>query len=273
MKPRKPMRNYLKPQSVGDLLSNTFAIYGKGFVPVLLTYLVPVFPFQLWQAAANAADHRRWALAGYLVGIVAGLFAFGAMTITVADICLGNRPSVARSYKRLFSTIPGKLALTNVLTVTSWQVPWILLKASSAQFGRASGAMKFLLVGAIIICAVAEITAVARLMFASSVVVLEGVWGFKALKRSNALARGLVWRNLGTLGLVFVLVLIVIIFAAVAMTFAHLKNGSFGAQVFTDVVTSLLVPPFFIAVVLLYYDTRARKEAYDSSALAEDLRR
>jgi hypothetical protein len=35
----------------------------------------------------------------------------------------------------------------------------------------------------------------------------------------------------------------------------------------------ITAPLFLVAVVLLYYDSRVRKEAYDNSALAEDLRR
>jgi hypothetical protein len=35
----------------------------------------------------------------------------------------------------------------------------------------------------------------------------------------------------------------------------------------------LTFPPFIIATVLMYYDMRARKEAYDSTALAAELMR
>jgi len=38
-------------------------------------------------------------------------------------------------------------------------------------------------------------------------------------------------------------------------------------------VAMIIAPLFFITVVLLYYDSRVRKEAYDNAALAEDLRR
>jgi len=267
------MRNYLQPQSVNDVLSNSFAIYIKSFAATLLTYLVPVLPFQIWQGEANAAHHPRLALAGYLAGFVAGLFAFGAMTLTVSDICLGNKPSVARSYKRLFSTIAGKLAVTNLLTMAGWGVPAILLGVLSKPFHDASGALKLAIAAAMVLCVVAIIVVVARLMFASSVVVLEGLWAFKALKRSNALVRGFVWRNLATLALIFIVVFGVIVLAATFLTVAHIKTTMLGGRIFTYVVGSLLVPPFFISVVLLYYDTRARKEAYDSAALAEDLRR
>jgi hypothetical protein len=40
-----------------------------------------------------------------------------------------------------------------------------------------------------------------------------------------------------------------------------------------SVVTVLMVPATQIISVLLYYDMRVRKEAYDSTMLAQDLRR
>src|SRR5215470_11312083 len=99
------MRNYFQPQTTGDVLRNTFVIYGKGFLAILLTYLLPILPFQLWQAEAKAANNAALYVLGYVAGIVAGLFAGGTIVIAVSDICLGNKPSVVRSYKRVFSTI------------------------------------------------------------------------------------------------------------------------------------------------------------------------
>jgi len=115
-------------------------------------------------------------------------------------------------------------------------------------------------------------TVVLRLLFASSIVVLEGLWAVKALKRSKALARGFNWRNLAVLILLFVIVLVVLVMAATLFTLLHVKSA-FAGRIFTVVVATTVVPLFFIAVVLLYYDSRVRKEAYDNSALAEDLRR
>ena len=37
------------------------------------------------------------------------------------------------------------------------------------------------------------------------------------------------------------------------------------------VVTLLIAPPILVAIVLLYYNMRARKEAFDSTALAQEL--
>jgi hypothetical protein len=151
-------------------------------------------------------------------------------------------------------------------------IPALPLYILPASFSKAAGTAKtatFLVMTASLIVVV---TVVLRLLFASSVVVLEGVWALKALKRSKALATGFNWRNLAVLSLLFVVVLIVLTVAATAFTLLHVKSA-FVARIFTTVVATINVPLFFIAVVLLYYDIRVRKEAYDNSALAEDLRR
>ena len=266
------MRNYLQPQTTGDLLRNTFVIYGKGFAAILLTYLLPVLPFQLWQAEAKAANNTALYVLGYVAAIVAGLFAFGAIAIAVSDICLGNKPSVVRSYKRVFSTISGKLLVTNFLTIVCWGIPALPLYILPASFGKATGTAKTIMFLTMVASLIVVMTVVLRLLFASSIVVLEGLWAVNALKRSEALARGFNWRNLAVLILLFVIVLVVLVMAATLFTLLHV-NSAFAGRIFTVVVATTVVPLFFIAVVLLYYDSRVRKEAYDNSALAEDLRR
>ena len=113
------MRNYLQAQTIGNILRNTFVIYGKGFAAIFLIYFLPIVPFEVWQAEAKAANNTGLFVLGYTIGMVANLFIVGAIAIAVSDICVGNKPSVARSYKRIFSTIPGKLLVTNLLT-TMW---------------------------------------------------------------------------------------------------------------------------------------------------------
>ena len=96
------MVNYIRQQSVGDVLRNMFAIYRKGFGVIFLTYLLPIVPFSIWQTEAYAAHAKGLWLIGFFFGTMVRLLAFGAITICVSDICLGNAPSLARSYKKVF---------------------------------------------------------------------------------------------------------------------------------------------------------------------------
>ena len=266
------MRNYLQPQTTGDVLRNTFAIYGKGFWAILLTFLLPVFPFQVWQAEAKAANNTPLYFLAFVAGIVGGLFAFGAIAITVSDICLGNKPGVTRSYKRVFSTIPGKLLVTNFLNIICWGLPAVPLYVLPAHFSKATDAAKMIMVLVMIASLIVSVMVCLRFLFASSIVVLEGRWGFHALKRSKALASGFNWRTLAVLTLLWIIVLLVLTVAAVVLIVLHVKSPV-TERIFASAIATTVMPIFFIAAVLLYYDSRVRKEAYDNAALAEDLRR
>ena len=241
------MRNYLQPQTTGDVLRNTFAIYGKGFLAIFLIYFLPIVPFEIWKAEAKAANNT-------------GLFV------------LGNKPSAARSYKRVFSTIPGKLLVTNFLTTMCWAIPALPLMMLYSNFSKASGAGRILVSAAMIALLALFVTVVLRLFFAPSIVILEGMWAFNALRRSIALTRGYNWRNFAVLILLSVVVLVILVVVSTLFILLNMKSA-FAGRIFTVVVAMIIAPLFFITVVLLYYDSRVRKEAYDNAALAEDLRR
>lgn len=266
------MRNYLQPQTTGNVLRDTFVIYGKGFVAIFLIYFLPIVPFEIWQAEAKAANNTGLFVVGYTIGMVANLFIIGAIAIAVSDICLGNKPSVTRSYKRIFSTIPGKLLVTNLLTTMCWAIPALPLFMLFKNFSRENGTGKIAMSAAMIALLALFVTVVLRLMFGASIVILEGVWAFNALKRSIALTRGFAWRNLAVLLLLWVIVLVAWVVVVTLFVLQHVKSA-FAGHMFTSVVAMITAPLFLVAVVLLYYDSRVRKEAYDNSALAEDLRR
>jgi hypothetical protein len=72
--------------------------------------------------------------------------------------------------------------------------------------------------------------------------------------------------------LIWVIIVVLLALASTVFTLLHVK-GAFAGRMFTVGMAMIVVPVFLIAVMLLYYDSRVRKEAYDNSALAEDLRR
>jgi hypothetical protein len=99
-------------------------------------------------------------------------------------------------------------------------------------------------------------------------VVLENTSGVAALKRSKNLGKDYYLRTFG-------LFLLMTLFAAL---FGGVVGGVFGflfqgqLPIFLLTAIQILVQPLaLIMIVLSYYDLRARKEAYDTTALAEDL--
>jgi hypothetical protein len=243
------MASYVQQQSVGDIIRNTFAIYGKGFGVIFLVYFLPVAPVTIWvNEAALAQAWGLWAL-GYVVSIIVTLFASAAITVSVSDICLGNRPSIARSYKKVLRSGILKLLGTNLMQVAIVLVGFVLL-------------------------IIPGIIALFWLMFTPSAVVLEGVGGFAALKRSKALADGYNWRNFGVF--LLLLLILVVVGAILGGLFALIlpqAASRFPERIFQAILNMIGATVTLTMIVLLYYDLRVRKEAYDAAALAEDLRR
>ncbi len=242
------MINYVREQSIGELVRNSFAVFGKGLGIILLTYLLPMLPFILMQGEALAAKATGlWLIAAFL-GTIASLLAFGAITISVSDICLGNAPSLPRSYKRVFRLF-GRMFTASMLQLT------------------------FIMIGCVLLF-VPGIIAMFWFMFTPCIVVMEGFGGLTALKRSRALGWGYNWRNLGVFALVMVIAIVayVILVIPLLLLIPDAANH-FSGRFFNTVFQLLSTPLGIVAIVLMYYDLRVRKEAYDAAALAEDLRR
>lgn len=241
------MNNYVREQSIGEVLRNAAQIYGRNFGVMFLTYLLPVFPISVWQTEMQAGGKLVWFWVALICALVAAFVAWGAVVIAVSDICVGNKPSVERSYRKIFSGLLGRLALVGTLQTL------------------------VILIG-LALCVVPGVIALLWFMFAPPVVMLEGLGGIQALKRSKQLAQGHLGRN-------FLVLLVTMIIGGVV---GGLIGGIFGllgmvqsfAYRLVLVAVQTLITPFsIIAMILLYYDLRVRKEAYDPRALAEDLRR
>jgi hypothetical protein len=242
------MANYVREQSVGDLVRNTFAIFGKGLGVILLTYLLPMLPFMIWQVEAQAAKAIALWLIGIFFGTIASLLAFGAITISVSDICLGNAPSLVRSYNKVFRLF-GRM-----------------FTASMLQF-------IFVVIGFVLLC-IPGIIAMLWFIFTPCIVVIEGLGGLGAVKRSKAIGQDYNWRNLGVIALMFVIAFVAYVILAIPFLLLFPQAPSnFGGRAFNSVFQLLFTPLTIVAIVLMYYDLRVRKEAYDATALAEDLRR
>jgi hypothetical protein len=231
-----PAPALLGPQTVGILLRNILRTYYRHFGVLMACSLLPTLPFIIllkWMAATP------WVLVVLLPYTVAAFIAGGALTVVISDICLGNRPTVGHAYRRGLMMEAGLLLLL---------LPglWVIVRG----------------------------------FLTSIVVVLEDRKGMDAIKRSFALTKGQAWRIVGLMLLPLLLALIVLILCDMVV----LVVGSFtlhdqaGLQLLIgtagDVLGQLLFAPVIgITMVLLYYDQRVRREAYDVQALAEDLMR
>lgn len=250
------MIDSIRERSGGEVIKLAFGIYREHFPVLFLTYFVLTFPL----AFANElliGLHVRGGLGlslatktVILLRIVATSIAGLVLTALVSDIYLGYVPSLRRTMQRL--------------------TPMFLIKGLATEWlaQAAIGLSLFLL----IIPGVAVYT---LFMFYLPVFVIEGLWGFKAVRRSVALGRNYYLRNLSVMLLLYVIIILafILMFPLFVMLYRPRIWITVADLGIKGVILSLLQPILIIRVVLLYYDMRVRNEAYDITAFAEELKR
>lgn len=265
------MSIYLREQSAGEILRGTVSIYFRNFLPLFGMYFLPTFPVVLVPMSLQLGCYGAF-LAELGIWLLVTPFAAAVLTVGVSDICIGNRPSLLRSLRRVFGVILGKLILTNLFMILICAA--LLLSPILALFYSESSVLAPG-VGALLILLAAGAVALFVLcliwwMFVPTVVVLERTFGWTALKRSKSLGKGYYLRNTLVLGLFSVPVFIL----GKAILFATLGSSALSvSHVVRALIMGVLAPLPLIATVLLYYELRARSEGYDLAMLGQDLRR
>jgi len=247
------MANYLKEMSVGEIIDGSVRLYFRHFGTIFLIYLLPLIILEfilLSVFETNQPGAEVQALVAQLVRVSAAVLASAAITVAVSDACLGHKPGVARSYRRMFEMI-GRVAWTYLLLMIAIIVGLALL-----------------IVPGIILSVM--------LLFAMVVVILERRGGIDAFKRSIALGKNFYLRNFGVLVLAMLIAIVgqflIGFLVGILIYFSgEIEQPGMLTLLLISLVSNLLGPVPLIATVLLYYDVRVRKENYDSAALAQDL--
>jgi len=243
---------YIRIYSAGDILRSSVQIYRSNFRTFWVILVLPLLPGVAVQAFAPQSDHPLLFHGANLFDMFVGLLTTAAGTVAVSDICLGQWPSIGRSYRRAFSEMPGKIAGTGLLL-------WLTLIL---------GLLLLLVPGFIFML---------WYLFAIPLVVLEQTSGIAALRRSRHLGRGSYLRNCGVYALLIVPIYVLAV--AVGVLFGWVGGNVESSLVhelsgfLAGTVAASFAPVITIAIVLLYYDMRVRKEAYNIQTLAEELRR
>jgi uncharacterized membrane protein YjgN (DUF898 family) len=221
-------------------------------VPIVLTYFLPTFPLVLFAQMVRGSS-KALELVAIFAYLVSTFVASGALTITLSDICLGTVPSVRRSFSRVLR-----------------DRTWLKLLTSGLLVG-------VLVLLGFLLLVLPGIWVGIRSIFSATIVVLEGRSGRDAIRRSFDLTRGQFWRILGLLALIALLgVISVGIVSAIAAAIVGMDKSEMNhvLEALSNLLSlGLVTPAFGIAMVLLYYDQRVRRESYDAHALSEDLMR
>ena len=211
-----------------------------------LTYLLPTFPFVVMQLEMQKSENHK--ILGFLLSLVMWSLvtplAVALLTVCVSDICLGNRPSMLRSLRRVFGFIFGKLLLTNLLSGMIIMLGFVLLMIPGIFF-------------------------YVWWMFVPTVIMIERISGWSALKRSKALGKGYYVRNCFIVLLLYVSVVLL----ASSFIVVSLIVDSRALRLLGAAIQCVLLPLPLIATVLIYYELRVRSEGYGIAMLGQDLRR
>ena len=249
----------LGEQTAGSLLRNILWVFRRHFWVLQLCGVLPVLPL-LALVVLLSKWESNWAalpLMGYFFAI---FFSSAALTVAISDICLGNRPTVRHSFGRALSKGRWWCLVTSPLLLA---------------LGLFVGLLLLVLPG---------LWLMMHTLLLSTVVTLEQRGPWDAMRRTIQLMRGQSWRIGGLLFLVLLLAYIGIFLLGVLGGFLLAVPAlwlGMDNELATATVTmvmgafgfAVMAPVFGITLVLLYYDQRVRREAYDASALSEDLMR
>lgn len=263
------MAHALRPLSVGELLDRTFVFYRRHFLLFVGIAALPSVVLLAFELAVTLFGGRVTILerpfftfsvyvAGMFVYLLTAALAQGATVVAVSQILLDRGTNVSDAFDRIWSRIGGLIVLILNMGVR------ILL-----------GFLLFIVPGIIL-----------ALMYALAVpvAVLEERGVSDSLSRSANLTKGYRSRILLIYILLTVLVAIVnALWQLPAGIVVVLTSGSTSGAVpvwaqvalqFAGFVTrSVLGPIMTIAIALVYYDVRVRKEAFDLEHMMQQIDR
>lgn len=296
------MTTILRPLSTSELLDRTFHLYRNNFMMFVGIAAVPqvvVFALRvsdiLWLRQAIRFPGTRM-VGFYLAGFVAIQVCHAATVCAVSSLHLGHPSSIWSAYRSAKRSLPRVVGIALV----AFALPFILgilvglvalattvaLFASEGAFPLGRGpwigmALVFLL---FVAAPLFSITWWVRWSLVVPVTVLEGGGLRASMRRSRTLSAGRRWRVFVIYVLVLALTWTVVVllkapFYAMIQWRAFLQpvRISSSAAIFGAISNfasySLVSPLLTIALTLIYYDERIRREGFDLQVMIATLER
>ena len=198
-----------------------------------------------------------------------------ATTRAVSDRYLDRPASIGASYAAAIGRL-GPLVLQSLVLALGTAVLAAAVALLSVLLATALGAGALPVILLLVLGAAAAVIIVyVRTSLAAPATVLERLSGWRGLVRSWNLVAGLFWRLLGIrllLGLITGIITAIVVFIISLAGIGLDTNGRFIVQELASAFAAVFVSPItYIAVTLLYYDARIRKEGFDIEMLAQTL--
>ena len=250
----------LLERSLGDILNETFVIYGRHFakflglagavqIPATLILLAPI---------ENAAIY----IILNLISLIALVSIFGATIYAVGQHYLTDSVTVVDCYRRLIWRLVSMAILAAIFAVITIMGLLLLSFVGVTLYSFAVATM--LILGAYIVPALV-----------GPVVIIEGVKTIAALQRAFELARQNVMRMSWDLLVLFLVAfgLGFVLFTPFILFFPSETDALSRTLVVVSLIApAVVVPPVLsIAITLLYYDLRVRNEGFNIEKLSQEM--
>lgn len=300
------MDSTLRPMSTSQVLDRTFHLYRNHFLlfagisalpPAVL--LLAQIGFVLTTIAASNLDFFL-AKAAFVLEILALVvayfaalaFATGATVHAVSRVHLGQTATIRESYRvirplvwrivRIVVTVAIRFTGASTAAVATGVIPVFMMAGIRNEPNLAvSIVVGLLIVAAVVVCVIWAIRLYCSYQLAVPVCVLERRGAVDCLKRSRFLSKGKgVQRILLVLFLSAILTYILsLVFSLPAIILAAVSAADKTGMLAISITLWQYLASFFagtiagpiatIAIALLYYDERVRKEAFDLQLMME----
>lgn len=278
-----------RPMPLPELLDELFRLYRRHFSLIVGISLLVALPGLVWSLVTgiyrlNSASYANLIttspgaaptfnsqqlsslLGAILLGVLGSLillpFSLGAVYRAVTDVALGRPATIGSVLRETLARYFPLLGLVGLFILMF--IGWIIAEAV--------GFVLLILPGIAVFCAALYLAVRWSLVVAA--MMAEDIGPIRGLGRSWNLVSGSWWRTLGILLIVTILQLIItyglgILFGLIA---ALVTTGDVQAavtQIVGTILNAVVNPITIIAVVLLYFDLRVRKEGLDLDQLAQ----
>jgi MFS family permease len=291
----------LRPLSVGDIIDRTLRLIRANIVVFIGIAVIPYLIVEILQRVsglsqtfnpndfAGLLDPTRPAtfparqlqpanagalFAAGIVTVAVSVILYAALTAAVAERYLGRTITIREAYERgLRATLPLFFAL--VVMSVAFIAVFLILAVALAVFNSSALVVVAVIIGFVAICFVFP-WALLSVAVLGPVIVLEGLGPVAAIRRSFHLMDKARLRTLGLYVLVGIIASILGLIFSLLFLVSFVTDAAVRAvlQSIASVASSTISAPLIYgAFVILYYDLRVRKEAFDLQLAAEALPR
>ena len=284
----------LRPMSTGEILDRTFNLYRNNFVLFAGIAVLPpalMLVVQLIQAGmVTTPGHPRGAGAGLAVagglGMIVGWIAYlvgiavahAATVFAVSAVHLGRTTTIGESYGRVKGRYGRVVWVIFQMALRSFLPAMLLIIVAAVAMplamrgaGKAAASLTVIVIGlAVIVAAIMGLVLYLRYALAVPACVLEDIEATAAIKRSATLSagsRGQIFVIYFLMGIIAYIVMFVFLIPATFLAALVAKGSPAVATLATGlamfIAGTLAGPIATIALSLVYFDQRVRKEAFD----------